>query len=128
MSNTAHSEGAKKWFFPDGYLPEKNTEGELISHEALMILNTGSQPAHVEIDIFFEDRDPIKAVPVTVGAERVHSIHLDEPDQFGGVVIPPLVQYALAIRSDREVIVQFGRLDATQVNLAYYTTMGYHSD
>ena len=118
-------EGARKWFFPDGYLPELNPEGVLKSHEALMILNTGSKTAHLTIDIYFEDRDPAQGIEIEIGAERVLCIHMDEPEQLNGVKIPPLVQYALRIVSDRKVIVQFGRLDATQPNLAYYTTMGY---
>jgi hypothetical protein len=118
-------EGARKWFFPDGYLPELNTEGPLKSHEALMILNTGSKPAHLTLDIYFEDRKPARGIEFEVGAERVLCIRMDHPEQLNGVKIPPLTQYALRIVSDRRVIIQFGRLDATQVNLAYYTTMGY---
>jgi hypothetical protein len=122
------AEGARKWFFPDGYLPELNVEGEMKSHEALMILNTGRKTAHLSIDIYYEDRDPARGIKVNVGGERVHCIHMDVPEQLDGVKIPPLVQYALRIVSDRKVIVQFGRLDATQPNLAYYTTMGYACD
>jgi hypothetical protein len=119
------SEGARRWFFPDGYLPELNQEGPLKSHEALMILNTGRKPAHISLDIYFEDRDPARGIDFEVGGQRVYCIHMDQPEQLNGVRIPPLTQYALRLVSDRKVIVQFGRLDATQVNLAYYTTMGY---
>ena len=34
-------------------------------------------------------------------------------------------QYAMKVESDVPVIVQYGRLDARQTNLAYYTVMGY---
>jgi hypothetical protein len=122
------AEGARKWFFPDGYLPELNAEGPMKSHEALMILNTGPKTAHLSLDIYFEDRDPAQGIEFEVGAERVYCIHMDQPEQLNGVKIPPLTQYALRIVSDRKVIVQFGRLDATQSNLAYYTTMGYASN
>jgi hypothetical protein len=122
------AEGARRWFFPDGYLPELNAEGSLKSHEALMILNTGAKTAHIRLDIYFEDRDPARGVRFEVGGERVHCIHMDQPEQLNGVRIPALTQYALRIVSNRKVIVQFGRLDATQANLAYYTTMGYACD
>jgi hypothetical protein len=121
-------EGARTWFFPDGYLPELNAEGSLKSHEAPMILNTGRKRARLSLDIYFEDRAPAQGIKFEVGAERVYCIHMDQPEQLNGVSIPPLTQYALRILSDRKVIVQFGRLDATQVNLAYYTTMGYASN
>ncbi len=125
---TVQGEGSLKWLFPDGYLPEVNLEGEMKSHEALMMLNTGPEPAHVELDLYFEDRDPVKGIRVEVGAERVVCVRMDEADQLDGLSIPPLTQYALRVRSDRRIIAQFGRLDATQPNLAYYCTMGYPSD
>jgi hypothetical protein len=128
MTNIHAEEGAHKWFFPDGYLPSPNTEGSLQSHEALMILNTCNEAANVKIDIYFEDRDPVKGIPLRVGAERVYCIHMDQPEQLNGAAVPPLTQYALRLTSDRKVIVQFGRLDATQPNLAYYCTIGYATD
>jgi Uncharacterized protein conserved in bacteria len=93
-----------------------------------MILNTCNEAANVKIDIYFEDRDPVKGIPLQVGAERVYCIHMDQPEQLNGAVVPPLTQYALRLTSDRKVIVQFGRLDATQPNLAYYCTIGYATD
>jgi hypothetical protein len=128
MSNDPHEEGARKWFFPDGYLPEPNAEGDLKSHEALMLLNTGTQPARVQIDVYFEDRAPVNDLVIEVGAERVHCIHMDQPGQLNGLSIPPLTQYALRVVSDRKLIAQFGRLDASQPNLACYCTMGYACD
>jgi hypothetical protein len=50
---------------------------------------------------------------------------MDNPDDLGGISIPFLTQYAHRVSSDIEVVVQFGRLDATQENLAYYGTMGF---
>nr|MBC8252747.1 hypothetical protein [Ardenticatenia bacterium] len=87
---TVQREGSLKWLFPDGYLPEVNVEGEMKSHEALMMLNTGPEPAHVELDLYFEDRDPVKGIRVEVGAERVVCVRMDEADQLDGLSIPPL--------------------------------------
>ena len=44
--------GKKTWYFPDGYLPEKNPESKMIAHEALMLFNTHEKPVHVKIDIY----------------------------------------------------------------------------
>ncbi|MEW5941944.1 MAG: sensory rhodopsin transducer [Chloroflexota bacterium] len=123
-----NSSGAKNWVFADGYLPKKNpSSGGLEAHEALMILNTGTRPAHVHLDFYFDNRDPVKGIPVEVGPERVICFRLDHPDEIGGVVIPPLTQYALRVRSDVKVVVQLGRLDTTQNNLAYYVNVGHFS-
>ncbi|MCW5977931.1 MAG: hypothetical protein KIT09_07625 [Bryobacteraceae bacterium] len=117
--------GAKIWYFPDGYLPEKRGGGPLEAHEALMLLNPNAAPATIRLDIYFEDRDPVKDIPVTVGAERVKTLRLDHPEDIGGLSIPPLTQYSIRVRSDVPVVAQFGRVDTTQVNLAYYGCMGY---
>ena len=45
--------------------------------------------------------------------------------QENGVVIPREVQYALRIKSDLPVVVQYGRLDTRQQNMAFYTVMGF---
>ena len=117
--------GAKVWYFPDGYLPVKVGEGSLEAHEALMLLNVTGSPAQVVIDVYFEDRDPVTDIPVTVGAERVICLRMDMPEHIGGLSIPSMTQYALRVRSDVPIVVQFGRLDTTQPNLAYYSSMGY---
>lgn len=120
--------GAKTWFFPDGYLPEKINNGSMEAHEALMLLNCNETSANIELDFYFEDKDPIKGVPVQVSAERVKTLRLDNPDDIGGVELPPVTQYSLRVRSDVDVVVQFGRLDTTQDNMAYYVGVGYCSD
>jgi len=116
--------GAKVWYFPDGYLPEKVGPGPE-AHEALMMMNTGDTPADVKLDFYFEDTDPVKDVAITVGAERVISLHMDVPADIGGVTIPLLTQYAVRVRSSVPIVAMFGRLDTTQPNLAYFTVQGY---
>jgi hypothetical protein len=119
--------GARTWYFPDGYLPEKSGAGPMEAHEALMLLNTDTEPANVNLDFYFEDRDPVKDIHISIAAERVRTLRLDHPDDIGGLKIPPLTQYSIRVRSDRKIVAQFGRLDTTQVNMAYYGVMGYWS-
>ena len=120
--------GAKVWYFPDGYLPEKVNSGKMEAHEALMLLNCNESPASVMLDFYFEDKDPVKDIAVSVGAERVHTLRLDNPDDIGGLAIPPLTQYSIRVRSDIDIVVQFGRLDTTQENMSYYVGIGYCAD
>ena len=117
--------GAKVWYFPDGYLPEKSAEGKMEAHEALMLFNTNEKEADVLIDVYFSDRAPVKGISVKVEPERIKTLRLDHPQDMGGLKIPPLTQYALRIRSNIKIVVQFGRLDTTQVNMAYYVGVGY---
>ncbi|MFH2068115.1 MAG: sensory rhodopsin transducer [Candidatus Omnitrophota bacterium] len=117
--------GAKIWYFPDGYLPEKTGEANLEAYEALMLLNVNDAPAEVRLDFYFEDRQPVKDIPVKVGAERrVVCLQLDKPECIGGLQISPLTQYSIRVRSNLPIVAQFGRLDTTQTNLPYYCASG----
>ena len=117
--------GMKTWYFPDGYLPEKTNGGGMEAHEALMLMNVNSVPVPVKLDIYYSDKVPDKDIPIALGPERVIALRLDDPADIGGVVIPPLTQYALRVRAERPIVAQFGRLDTTQTNMAYYGCMGH---
>lgn len=120
------SEGGKKiWYFADGYLPEKNPASAMEAHEALMLFNTHETAVRVKIDIYYSDRAPAKNIPVTVPAERIIALRMDHPEDLAGHAIPPVTQYALRITADQPIVVQFGRLDTTQSNMAYYLGVGY---
>ena len=118
--------GAKIWYFPDGYLPHKREGEKVVPHEALMLLNVGDADANALIDLYFSDREPIRDIPVKVPAERIISLRMDAPADLGCAVIPELTQYAIRITSDQNLVAQFGRLDTTQANLAYYGSDGFH--
>lgn len=117
-------EGHFTWVVPDGWLPPEGGEGDLINHESLMILNTGREDAEISIDIYFDSKAPVKDLPIRVEAERIKAIRLDIPEELG-FRIPRATQYALRIKSNVKVIVQYGRMDVRQPNLAYYGTMAF---
>ena len=120
-------EGSKVWYFADGYLPlkEKNNEINFEGHEAIMILNCNDKSANIKMDIFFEDREPVTDILLVVPARRVKCFRMDRPEEIGGGEIKNLYQYALRFSSDLEVIIQYGRMDVTQDNLAYIGLLGY---
>lgn len=120
-------EGKKNWYIIDGWLPsrEEVKSAGLEGHEAVMILNCQETEATVFLDIFYEDREPDEGIKITVSAKRVKCIRMDHPDEIGGVVLGRETQYSLRVRSNIEVIVQYGRMDVTQPNLAYIGMMGY---
>ena len=118
------SEGNLTWVVPDGWLPPEGGEGDMINHESLMIMNTGNELANVKIDIYFDDHDPVKGLPLTVEAERIKAVRLDLQEELG-FELPRETQYALRIKSNVKIIVQYGRMDVRQSNLAYYGTMAH---
>jgi len=116
--------GCKVWLVPDGYLPSCEP-GDLVSHESICVLNTGTEKAHCKLDVFFEDRDPLLDIPFQVEAQRTCHLRLDRPDMLGGIELPRDVPYATRVMSDVPVVVQSSRLDVTQPNLALFTTMAF---
>ncbi|MBN1834250.1 MAG: hypothetical protein JW820_00295 [Spirochaetales bacterium] len=119
--------GSKLWFVADGYLPlqARTDDSGFEGHEAIMILNCNDREARVRMDVYFEDHEPIEGVELSVPARRVRCFRMDHPQEIGGVQIERLEQYALRFRSDIEVVVQYGRMDVSQANLAYIGMMAH---
>jgi hypothetical protein len=116
------NEGASVWLVPDGFIPEESS-GSQVSHEAICVLNTSAEEARLSISFYFEDREPVKDVAVTVGAERTRHIRTDSLD---GAEIPRGVPYAIRIESS--VPVQCSRMDTTQPALSLMTAMSYPAE
>ena len=116
--------GKKLWVFPDLEMP-KEGQGELKGHESIIILNMNQKPANISMSFYFDDKDPVKDVNAIIDAERVRCFRTNNSNDFNGIELQHGKQYALRIESDIEVVVQYGRLDVTQPNMAFYTVMGY---
>lgn len=119
-------DGAKLWFIPDGYLAAPiDPEPGYVNHEAFCVLNVTPDDAHLLVDFYFPDREPILDVAVTVPAERSFHIRLDDPAQIGGYQLPYDVPYGARIRSDVPVVVQYSRMYSTTRNISLMTTMAH---
>ena len=116
--------GKKVWFFPDGDRPPFG-DSDLQGHESVVVLNPNDRDAHISIVFYYEDAEPETADGITIGASRVRCMKTHEAEYFGTHTQPLCRQYAMKVESDVPVIVQYGRLDTRQTNLAYYTVMGY---
>ena len=118
--------GSRTWVFPDGDLPQPG-DTEPFGHESLVILNMNDRDTKVEFDVYFDKADPVKKLTAVIKAERVRCFRTNEPigDQKYQI---PFGQYSLVVRSELPVVAQIGRMDVTQPNLAYYTTMGHALD
>ncbi len=119
--------GKKEWSIVDGYRPplHKGDATDYRGHECVLILNKTEQDAHLKIDIYFEDRPPVKGLTFTAPAERISTFYTDDDNILGKANLGVMQQYAMQITSDVEVVVQYGRMDVNQDNLAYMVTLGY---
>ena len=117
-------EGKRLWIFPDGELPPPGSY-DIKGHESLILLNTSSSSAHVNIVLYFVDDPPVKGIALEVAPERVRCIRMDNPEDLSGFVLEKEKQYAMRIESDVPIVAQYGRLDTREQPMAFYTTSGY---
>lgn len=117
--------GRTRWAIAEGYIPESSDaeSRQLESHETACMLNAGARDAHVEITIFYADRDPAGPYRVTVPARR--TLHLRFNDLADPQPIPRDTDYASVFVSDEPIVVQHTRLDSRQAALALLTTVAY---
>ncbi len=120
--------GQKRWAIAEGYIPaySNGPEPQFTSHETACILNASDQDAHVEITIYFSDREPVGPYRVTVPAKR--TLHLRFNDLTAPEPIPTDTDYASVFESDVPIVVQHTRLDSRQAENALLTTIAYASN
>lgn len=116
--------GKKVWMIADGYM--SNTEkGNLVSHEAICVLNLSGEDAHIDITLYFENDEPMKGLHAVCKNERTNHIRLDKIVADDGRKIPKDTPYAVLVESDQPVVVQASRLDVSQPEYALMTTIAY---
>lgn len=117
--------GAKRWYFPDGYLPS-GKKNNISSHESICILNANKENAEIKIILFFEDEDPI-SFKITVPPERDVHIRLDE-EKIIGFKLPREKPYGIMLESNIPIVAQLSRLDISEDHYTLMTTVGYWED
>ena len=117
--------GRTTWVIPEGYIPAGSTgpEPAMLSHETACLLNTGDQDAHVEITLYFTDREPVGPYRVTVPARR--TVHQRFNDLTDPAPVPLGTEYASLLVSDVPVVVQHTRLDSRQAENTVLSTVAY---
>jgi hypothetical protein len=117
--------GKTVWAIAEGWIPSGSTgpAPQMTSHETACILNAGDSDAHVEITLYFKDREPAGPYKLTVPARR--TLHqrfneLDDPEP-----VPRDTDYASVIRSNVPVVVQHTRLDSRQAENALLSTIAF---
>ena len=117
--------GRKHWAIAEGYIPPSShgPAPEMTSHEAVCLLNASDDEAHVEITVYFSDREPVGPYRITIPARRTQHVrfnNLQDP-----APIPTGTDYASTIESDVPIVVQHTRLDSRQDANALLSTIAY---
>jgi len=119
------SMGKRKWIIPDCELPHEG-EGLLKGHESVIIVNDTNKKAEIKVKLYFTDKECVDNIVWHVEPQRVRCFRMNNSKDMCGYVVPYDTQYAMKIESNVKIVVQYGRLDNRQTNLAFYTTIGYH--
>jgi hypothetical protein len=120
--------GCRRWAIAEGYIPgwSNGPEPQFTSHETACLLNTSDEDAHVEITIYFADREPVGPYRLTVPARRTRHVRfndLEDPEP-----VPRDTDYSSVITSDVPIVVQHSRLDHRQPDLTLLSTIAYAGD
>ncbi len=116
--------GKCEWFIPDAFYPVKDN-GDYVSHEAVCVLNTGDTDARLEFTLYFEDRPPVGGFAALCPAQRTHHVRMDRLKADSGNPVPRGVPYAIFVKSNVPVVVQYSRCDTTQPELAFMGLLAY---
>ncbi|HEY0838890.1 MAG TPA: sensory rhodopsin transducer [Vulgatibacter sp.] len=117
--------GRRSWAIAEGYIPKgSHGEGrEFRSHETACVLNPGDELAHIEIRIYFADREPAGPYHLTVGPRR--TAHIRFNDLRDPEPVPRATDYSSVIESDVPIVVQHSRLDSRSSELALLSTIAF---
>jgi hypothetical protein len=117
--------GRKRWVIAEGWIPPTShgPEPAMTSHEAVCVLNVSDEAAHLQIWIFYTDREPVGPYKVSVDARRTKHIRFN--DLKAPQPIPHGTDYASLIESDVPIVVQHTRLDSRQSENALMTTIAF---
>ncbi|MDP9474259.1 MAG: sensory rhodopsin transducer [Actinomycetota bacterium] len=120
--------GHHRWAIAEGYIPgwSNGPEPQFTSHETACLLNVSGQEAHVEIMLYFTDREPVGPYRLTVPARRTLHVRFNELEDPEPV--PRDTDYASVIESDVPIVVQHSRLDSRQAENALLSTIAYASN
>ena len=120
-----NNKGKKQWYIPDAYLPSSGLGETWEGHESVCIMNVTDEDAQVQFILYFDDRDPIDEIHFTLPAQRARHVGMHKPEMLGGFKMPRDVCYAIEVKSDKNIVVQYSRLDVMQPNFTLMTTTPY---
>lgn len=117
--------GRKVWVVPGGHIPLQSTghEPEFTSYDKISLLNTNAGQAQVQLTLYYADQEPQQGYSCQVPGRRVRKIRIND-------LIDPLPvsldrPYALVIRSDLPLVVQFSRQSTASACHALASTIAY---
>ena len=120
-TSTWSPSGASAGLLPKG-TSLLGSEPALVSHETACILNAGDRQAHVDITLFFADREPVGPYRVTISPRR--TLHLRFND-LKEPAVPRDTDFSSVFEADVPIIAQHTRLDSRHAEVSLLSTTAY---
>lgn len=117
--------GKHKWVIPGGDIPARSTgkEPEMLSQDAVAILNTQPKDITIRITVYYENQKAMPGYTLEVKGERLRKIRIN--DLIDPLPVPLETPYSLVIESSQRIIVQFTRMNTSQAPCALMGTMAF---
>lgn len=108
-----HRTGAKVWVMALGHIPleTQGPEPECTSRDQIALFNANTEEVHIEIEIFYVDRDPIDPYRLTVQPRRLRIVRFN--DLIDPLPVPLDQDFAAVIRADKPIVVQCSRFNSS---------------
>jgi hypothetical protein len=111
--------GYRRWAIAQGYHTARGDE-------VASILNASDDDAHVELIVYYADREPAGPYVVKIPARRALQIHMG--DLSDPETIAPDTDYSVVIDSDVPVVVQHSRIELGVPDRSMLSTIAYAGD
>lgn len=120
--------GKKRWVIPDINIPLRSTgkEPEFLSQDRVTVMNTGIKSVNVRIVLFSETDEPVYFSPVIIKGHRIRKIRIN--DLINPVPAYLETSYSVMVEADREVVVQFFRMNTGNINTSIMGTIAFGTD
>ena len=88
-------------------------------------LHHSNKKAVIKVKLYFSDKECYDNITWEFEPQTVKCFRMNNVEHMFGFVVPLETQYAMKLSSSQKIVVQYGRLDNRQTNLAYYTTLAF---
>jgi len=109
-------------YIPDGFYGSISN-GLYPTHESICVINPYKEKIIINMTLYFEDRDKVDGFTVEVEAERTSHIRMDKIKNNKGEGVPTDVPYAIKIECEKEIPIQYSRMDTSQSEMGLCTTI-----
>lgn len=120
--------GKRTWAIAGSRIPLEGSgpEPTFTSHDSLWMLNVTDEDHHLEVMIYFSDRDPLGPFPLEIKARRVREVRIN--DLIDPRPVPLETDYGILVEASGPIVVSFSQMDTRQAANARTRSSGFFGE